>query len=112
MANWQLPVLSIFRKRTVVGRAFNNNEDCSNHSELVVKYGIVNGCYLCVSKWDSVTLRRALDERWKNIEPVGLDSRFLPQPNYNHTWHFRRRRLLLKYCIDRVAHLVGCTYYH
>ena len=34
-------------KHTVVGRAFNNNEDCSNHSELVVKFGIVNECYLC-----------------------------------------------------------------
>ena len=44
-------------KHTVVGRAFNNNEDCSNHSELVAKFGIVNECYLCVSKWDSVTFR-------------------------------------------------------
>lgn len=28
--------------RTVVGRALRRSDDCSNHSVLVVKYGIVN----------------------------------------------------------------------
>jgi hypothetical protein len=33
-------------RRTVVGRAFTSSDDCSNHSALVLKYGMVK-CKLC-----------------------------------------------------------------